>query len=97
MIQQKYLFDQNGYFWTCQFLHNEEAFPFYTINKLALLYTTPLISPHTLPPISQLAHLFQNFLPLVSFTVRVLISLFDMEVVLGLQSCIFSFFKSSLR
>jgi hypothetical protein len=60
MVQQECLFDQNGRFWARQFLQNEGAFPFNTINKFALPYTTPLIPPHTLPPIPQLAHLFQQ-------------------------------------
>jgi hypothetical protein len=34
--------------------------PLYTINKLALSYTTPLILLHTPPPIPQLAHSFQH-------------------------------------
>jgi hypothetical protein len=62
MVQQECLFDQNGRFWARQFLQHEGAFPFNTINKLALLYTTPLIPPHTPPPIPQLAHPFQQIL-----------------------------------
>jgi hypothetical protein len=62
MVQQECLFDQNGRFWVRQFLQNEGAFLFNTINKLALPYTTPLIPPHTPPPIPQLAHPFQYLL-----------------------------------